>query len=180
MEHSKEAEALAGAGANIDSNDITFSAEGYEVQLLNLNLKHRGCVLHNYLSLPSWRFIKNPIRTLADSYYIVFKPLDHNYDPKFDGIEHVRKHLGKTVVMIIVREITAKKVHYHCMVWSHEDLSKLHEKCTNRYKIHVQSFPTKDKAQVHEYLVKESHTRYFYTKQKGLKRIPDIYVFSIF
>lgn len=97
------------------------------------------CLLHNYLSCPSWPVVKRSYE--SQLHYMVFKPFNKTYDPDYDAMDHIRKKicsLGNIDMYIIVREIKATKIHYHAMVWSDSPLFMLHEKQTNRFRIHYQ------------------------------------------
>lgn len=146
MAHQEIAEALAGA------------------ELHTIDIPKRP----NYDDLISWPIVR---RSYEDTtlHYLVFKPFNSNYDPGFNGIEHIRKYLsGRKIypaAMIITREITSAKVHYNLMMWVCEDHDfYLEGKQTSRYRISHQIVTTqKDKYNVHEYIIKESKHRYFET-----------------
>lgn len=136
-------------------------------------------IMSNYRSLPSWWLIG---RTYEEDYhyvYLVYKPLEKNYDKNFDGMDHVRKHLKSNFeAVIITREVNAKKVHYNVMAIckGHMQLDKLlqlHEKHTSRYYVYSTyvNKTREDIDRVHEYIIKESRTRYFYKNK-------DIYVYD--
>lgn len=146
-------EALAGVEATIYSNDIVPKQN----------------IMSNYPRLPSWPVVKRSYEKPLCLYYAVFKPFNKNYDPEFDGIDHIRKKVNrftKTENMIITREINEAKIHYNVMFWTlnPECESFFHEKKTNRYYIHCQKAPLSDKYKIHEYIVKESMTRFFKKK----------------
>lgn len=129
-------------------------------------------IMNNYPRLPSWSVIGNYVNCVGNIYYLVFKPKNKKYDPKKNLMDHVRKKCGKHSAIIITREIEAAKVHYNVLVRTTEDLSKLHDTQDSRFYIYCKEVPHKaaDLNKVHEYIVKESKTRYF-TDNK------DIYVF---
>lgn len=121
-------------------------------------------MMNNYYLQASWRVIGNYLNCVGNIYYLVFKPKNKNYDPKKNLIDHVRKKVGKYSVIIITREIDATKVHYNVLVRTSEELSHLHDHQDSRFMISCQLVPNrkKDLDTVHEYIIKESKTRYFY------------------
>lgn len=153
--------------AEVEASNISSSTDG------SIKIP-KYCILNNYSRLPSWKVIERSYED-CDLYFMVFKPLNKTYDSKFNGMDHVRKKIGaKHKAVIITREIHAKKVHYNAMVFTDKDLSKLHDKSTNRYMIYSKKVPYLDKYKIHDYIVKESHTRYFHGFVDFTK--PDIYV----
>ena len=117
MAHIERTEALAG------------------VELYNMDTYNKP----NYTTLISWPIVNRSYETQT-LHYMVFKPFNSNYDPDFNGIEHIRKYLsGRKInpeAMIITREIMSAKVHYNVMIWVCEDHDfYLEGKQTSRYRI---------------------------------------------
>lgn len=148
------------------------SEQYYEVypECLRFNL------LNNYKRLPSWSLVKADPQTSI--YFMVFKPMNEHYDPHFNGMDAMRKYIGKVDHLIITREINSAKVHYNAMIWTDRDMTIKHEKHTKRYYVYCVCISGADRFKVHDYIVKESHTRYFNHGQPPLwKYNPvDIYV----
>lgn len=131
----------------------------------------------NYPSLASWPIIRRSHENMS-LFFMVFKPKNKRYDPLFDGMDLVRKRIGSDFQdLIITREIDSKKIHYNAMVFTKKDLSAQHEKQTSRFFIYCKKVPYADKYKVHQYIVKESMTRYFYSRNLS-PMINDIYVAS--
>lgn len=127
-----------------------------------------------YHTLPSWPIVQRSHERPTIGFFLVFKPFNKNYEPTYDGMDHIRKKLSKTVYsdLIITREIKATKVHYNVMVWSADNFLSLLGTHTNKYKIYCVPFKEgKDKYQIHDYIVKESKSRPF-------KLYEDIYIYS--
>jgi len=159
--------AVAEDGANILIG--THDAESYI-------LDHLSSMLNNYSKLPSWPIVRRSYEKPCGLYYLVFKPFNKNYKRSFDAMDHVRKKLGTGHQAVIIgREVNATKVHYHAMVFTNLDLMYLHDQNTNKFKIHCQSAPMEDKYKIHDYVIKESHVRYFYTHKKPWAN-QDLYV----
>lgn len=124
------------------------------------------CMFHNYRALDRRFRALFPLVKQTVSYFMTFKPFNKNYDPKFNALDHVRKKIylhnsGHIKAVIISREITAKKVHYNAIVFSTKCLLNLDNKQTNRFKIYCKMIDKNTESVVHEYITKESKTRYF-------------------
>jgi len=118
----------------------------------------------NFDTLPSWPIIDRTHEEPMRLYFLTFKPFDSNYDPQFNGMDHVRNKLGTEYeTKIISREILAKKIHYNAMVFTTKDLSHLHETHTRRYFIYCEEKPMCSKRDIHYYIMKEAKERYFWT-----------------
>lgn len=132
------------------------------------NARPTFCYFHNYHSICyDYYYIVN--RTYEEPfkwYFLTFKPFDKPYmkDPLFyqkKGIEHCRKKVGTVQAYFYTREIIAEKVHINALILSKTDISKLHEKQTNKYYIYCQTIPNIDRFKVFDYIFKESRERYF-------------------
>lgn len=135
----------------------------------------QGCLFHNYQRLGSWDIIKQIVRSKLIVSFLVFKPFNSNYDSKYDGLEHVRKKIGKEYqFLIITREIKATKVHYNVLVVSENSFMYLNERKTSRYMISCQDVNNdiSNVSRVHEYIIKESQERLFHAIQSPI----DLYV----
>lgn len=142
---------------------------------------------YNYASLASWPLITSshePDR--YQMYFLVFKPFDSNKDTRIqkrNAMDHVRKKiesvlkydiLSQDYDLIITREINARRTHFNALVFCKTDLEmELHENKTSRYMIYAQNIKYEDKYKVHDYMVKESRSRYFFSKCPG--KILDIF-----
>lgn len=142
---------------------ISLGTTGQKVDDYILTLP-RYNLMNNYSRLASWAVIGNYVNCGGNIYYLVFKPKNKRYDPKKNLLDHVRKKCGKHIAIIITREIEARKVHYNVLVRTAEDLLRLHDTQDSRFYIYCTAVPNtkKDVDTVHEYIIKESKTRYFY------------------
>lgn len=137
-----------------------------------------GSLMSNYLRLPSWYLIRRSYEAPTRLYFLVFKPFNKNYNAKKDLMDHVRKKIGSGhKAVVITREINATKVHYNAMILTNKPdlVTTLHNKQTNIYKITCKECPLADKYRVHDYITKESRTRYFYDT-KTTWHNKDIYI----
>lgn len=175
----KPVEALAGTKLY---NNIKQSNQYYYIDLTDENsdfpddesmddsLPISICLLRNYdymagqLMPYAGRCYEN-----AQCFYLVFKPFDSNYDFHFDGMDHIRKYLQKCdpKLIIVTREILAKKKHYNVFIWIKELVLAnpnftLHNKHTSRYMIHQSHLSDLgDRTRVMRYMIKESKERRF-------------------
>lgn len=133
------------------------------------NTTLEGHIYAQYSELPSHEKVKRSHEGKYVSYLITFKPFNINYDPTYDAIHHVRRKVERQLnqdegyELIITREIMAKKIHYHCLVITKNKLLAylLHGSQTNKYKIDCQQCEYSDKYKIHDYIVKEIHSRHF-------------------
>lgn len=164
----KKSEGEAGSGADIyiptDSDLEDFD-----------NYKSGECMFWNYSRLGSWNVIQDIVNSKLNCYFLVFKPLNSNYNPNYDGLDFCRKKIGNNYsYLIMTREIKASKIHYNALVVTDITLDHLHERLTSKYMIWCEEV-TNDHmniARVHQYIIKESQERLFYAKKPPL----DIYV----
>lgn len=155
-----EVEALAGTELHI-SDDISSEEED--------DKKIIECLFRNYFRMHDL-VMPYALRCYecAEALYLVFKPFDNKYDFHFDGMDHVRKYVQShcsPLMMIITREILAKKVHYNVFLWRCYDGYDFHQKQTSRYRVHQQiMFNLTDRKNVLNYMIKESKERRFNKK----------------
>lgn len=100
-------------------------------------------------------------------FFLTFKPFNKTYSKYHDfyqkkGLDHCRLYIRKHVKSyIMTKEIDATKTHINALVVSDKDLlSLLHEDKTNKYFIFCEECI--DRHNTLKYIIKESHTRYFY------------------
>jgi len=126
------------------------------------------CVFHNYRSVHArvCHLTERSYEMPNKWYFIVFAPFNKNYekDIKFylnNGLDHVRKKLGKVKCLIMTREISAKKVHINVLCCTSRALDQeLKDQKTNKYSIYCKKAIDRRKALV--YILKEARTRYFH------------------
>lgn len=134
-------------------------------------------MMNNFTKLPSWPIVERSYEQPVLLTFLTFKPFNSTYKRSFDAMDHVRKKIGSGhEAIIITREINATKVHYNAMVFSTKDLTCLHDKQTNYFKIFSKEVPMADKYKVHRYITKEATVRFFYTKHHCYAN-QDIYVY---
>lgn len=161
-------QALAGVGANHTMEGNVADYDDYEYDPDEFIPKEN--MMSNYKRVISWPVVKRSYERPLNLYYATFKPFDHNYDPEKIQLEHVRKKIAswcKTSAIIITREIEAKKHHYNAMFWTTVPLLdlKVHDTCTNLFKVWCNQVPLVDKYNIHDYIIKESRIRYFKPKK---------------
>lgn len=124
------------------------------------------CLFHNYHNIVhDYRYIiERTHEAPLKWYFLTFKPFDKGYAAETawyqkSGIEHCRKKIGKADAYYLTRETKATKTHINALVLSSSDLSKLHEKKTNKYFIYCEA--VNDRFKVFDYIFKESRERYF-------------------
>lgn len=157
-----------GVAAVAEDGAIVFNSPRYSItQQTEFTIAHLKSMLNNHSRLPSWDVVRRSYEKPTRLFYLVFKPFNKNYKRSFCAIDHVRKKLGTGhQAVVITREINSTKVHYNAMVFTNSDMNYLHDQQTNKFKIHCQEAPLADKYKVHEYLIKEAHVRYFYSRKK--------------
>lgn len=97
-------------------------------------------------------------------YLQVYKPFDKAYAKDVDwylykGLDAVRRKLPTESIFLITREVRAEKCHINVLISTEVDLTKMHDKCTNKYKIYSQR--CEDPLSSFHYIVKESRLRPF-------------------
>lgn len=135
---------------------------------------------YNYNHLASWSIVTRSHEE-TKAFFMIFKPFLSNRDTpkqKRNAMDHVRKKIMDEEVddVIITREILATRIHFNALVFCKKDLSHLNDKKTSRYFITCKQVPYADKYKVHDYIVKESRVRFFYSN--ATFNINDIYVAS--
>lgn len=127
------------------------------------------CLFHNYHNIAhDYRYIiERTYEAPLKWYFLTFKPFDKGYAKdtawyQKKGIDHCRDKIGKAGkahAYYLTRETKATKTHINALVLSESDLSKLHEKKTNKYFIYCEA--VNDRFKVFDYIFKESRERYF-------------------
>lgn len=126
------------------------------------------CLFRNYNRLEKQygHLAKRTYEVPLRWYFLTFKPFDKNYERDIEeylykGFDHCRKKIGKVEILIMTREIEAKKVHINVLCASDRRLDTLlHQKHTNRYFIYCQECVSA--WDTFKYIFKESNARYFH------------------
>lgn len=169
------------AGTKLTYNIDTIKQDLHAPPIEDKDVVPRYSLFSNYSRLASWHLVTRSHEDM-NLFFMVFKPFSSNKDTtnqKRNAMDHVRKKImedNQVQDVIITREVLAKRVHFNAMVFTKSDLSTLHDTKTSRYMIYCKRVPYVDKYKVHEYVVKESRVRYFYSECKS--RILDIYCAS--
>lgn len=87
-------------------------------------------------------------------YFMVFKPFDSNYDPKYNALDFIRKGYTKDAgAFVITKEQNATKVHWNALIYSRHKLMDYHKKKTQRFMIYSEI--TLEPLSVYRYMTKE-------------------------
>ena len=152
------------AGITIDINESDGESEE------NLFVP-KECLFHNYEKVHGKveHLIKRSYEKPCKWYYVVFGPLQKNYDENLAwyrnrGFDHAIQKIRRTKCFIMTKEIMAKRVHINVLCCSDRPLvDLLHEKTTNKYVMHCQELTgLVDREKVLDYILKEAKQRYFH------------------
>lgn len=89
-------------------------------------------------------------------YFLVFCPLNSNYNPSYNAIDYIRKKFCNiSSTWLITREVQATKYHYNLLIYSNFNMLCFHQKRLPRYFCHVQEVTSCSVNQVYNYMIKE-------------------------
>lgn len=122
----------------------------------------------NYPRVCSWPIVERSYEEPLKLFQLTFKPFDEGYDPDYPIMHAAKKYMWNQKhinlhAYVFTREILhCAKVHANAMIFSKDDLSYLHDKFTNHFKVYCRQIPMWDKYRLHNYIIKESKERFMF------------------